>query len=318
MAALFVASESAVPAESRFLPSVGMTNLTSNSSINEHCESREDVEGINLLTIDHVTVCGSDLERMRRGFASIGLQTEYGGAHANGLTHMALVGFEDGSYVELIAPVEGGDFSKASGMMAGWMPLMLGDGGTGAWAIRAPEIHGRVNELRARGIEVRGPERGGRTKPDGTRLEWETAVVGAGAAGTVLPFMIEDRTERELRARAGSNQLGVGGVAAVLIGVRELEAAINLFHRAYGREDAALEEHPEFGARLAWFERTPVILAEATGSWLSKRLEKFGEGPVGFLLRGAKIHGADSNWFGKHVRWFEEKRIGAKIGLIDV
>jgi Glyoxalase-like domain len=269
--------------------------------------------------IDHVTVCGSDLERMRSGFAAIGLETEYGGAHANGLTHMALVGFEDGSYVELIAPVKGGDGAKATGMMAGWMPLMLGDAGGGAWAIRAPGIQGRVDELRERGIDVRGPERGGRAKPDGMRLEWETAVVGSGAAGAVLPFMIEDRTERELRVRAGSNLLGVDGVAAVVIGVRELGTTIDLFRRAYGWEGAEVEEHSEFAARLGRFTGTPVILAEAltTGSWLSKRLEKFGESPVGFLFSGVRIEEVQPSWFGKRVQWLEEGKIGAKVGLIE-
>jgi len=277
------------------------------------------LERMTVMTIDHVTVCGSDLQRMRSGFAAIGLETAYGGAHANGLTHMALVGFEDGSYIELIAPVAGGDSSKASGMMAGWMPLMLEDVGTGAWAIRASGIRARVDELRGRRIEVRGPDRGGRAMPDGTRLEWETAVVGPGSAGAMLPFMIEDRTERTLRVRAGSNWLGVRGVAAVVIGVRGFEGAIELFRRAYKWDAAALEEHPEFGARLARFAGTPVILAEAlaTGSWLSERLKRFGEGPVGFLLWGSGIESADSSWFGKRVLWLEEGNVGAKVGLIE-
>jgi len=270
------------------------------------------------MQIDHVTVCGSDLEKMRSRLAAIGLETEYGGAHANGLTHMALAEFEDGSYVELIAPAEGADLAGASGMMAGWMPLMLGDAGAGAWAIRAPGIQARVDALRGRGIEVCGPERGGRAKPDGTRLEWETAVVGPGAAGAVLPFLIEDRTERVLRVRGRSNQLGVTGVAAVVIGVRELEGAIRLFRRAYEWDGAALEEHPEFGARLARFAGTPVILAEAlaTGAWLGDRLERFGEGPVGFLLSGVRIENLQPSWFGKQVQWLEGK-IGAEVGLIE-
>jgi hypothetical protein len=270
------------------------------------------------MLIDHVTVCGSDLERMRRGFAESGLKTEYGGAHANGLTHMALVGFEDGSYVELIAPFERADPAKATGMMASWMPLMLGDAGAGAWAIQAAGIQGRVDELRGRGIAVGGPERGERAKPDGTRLVWETAVVGPGAAGAVLPFMIQDVTERSLRVRSSANESGVRGVAAVVIGVRGLAAAMDLFRRAYRWEDAAVEEHPEFGARLAWFVGTPVILAEslAMGSWLSERLKRFGEGPVGFLL-WTTIDSTEHNWFGKPIRWLEEKGVGAKIGLVS-
>lgn len=59
------------------------------------------------LKVDHASVCGPDLEPMRQAFASVGLVTDYGGPHAS-VTHMALLGFEDGSYLELIAPQKPG------------------------------------------------------------------------------------------------------------------------------------------------------------------------------------------------------------------
>jgi hypothetical protein len=269
------------------------------------------------LKIDHVTVCGDDLDRMRRGFAAIGLTTDYGGAHANGLTHMALAGFDDGSYLELIAPTPGAELTKANGMMADWMPLMTGNAGAGAWAIRASRIHERADELRSRGIAVRGPERGGRTRPDGIRLEWETAIVGAGPAGSVLPFMIEDRTERSLRVAASENRFGVMGVAGVVIGVRDLSQATELFRRAYGWEAPDLEEHPEFGSRLAHFQGTPVILGESLAgvTWLSERLAKFGEGPVAFLFSRPGEFREDPAWFGKPVQWCPEQETGARMGV---
>jgi Glyoxalase-like domain len=272
------------------------------------------------MTIDHVTVCGDDLERMRQGFAKIGVATDYGGAHANGLTHMALAGFEDGSYLELIAPPSGADLAKASGMMSGWVPLMTGNAGTGAWAIRASAIHERADELRERGIAVRGPERGGRTRPDGIRLEWETAIVGAGAAGSVLPFMIEDRTERSLRVEPSVNQLGARGVAAVVIGVGNLSKATELFRRAFGWEAPAVEEHPEFGARLAQFRGTPVILGEAlaTGAWLAKRLTRFGEGPAAFLFSKTTAFREEAVWFERPVSWCPEQETGTRIGVIGM
>jgi hypothetical protein len=271
------------------------------------------------MLIDHVTVCGDDLERLRREFAAVGIPSEYGGAHANGLTHMALAGFEDGSYVELIAPVKGADPARATGMMAGWMPLMVGNAGAGAWAVRASGIHEHAEELKSRGIEVRGPERGGRIRPDGVQLEWETAIVGPGSAGSVLPFMIEDRTERSLRVRPSANELGVRGVAAVVIGARDLVAAGNLFRQAYGWGEAAVEEHGEFGARLAHFAGTPVIVAEAmeSGSWLKERVRRFGDGVVGFLLAGQKTGlTGKAQWFGKHVAWLDASSAGGMAGIV--
>ena len=56
------------------------------------------------LVVDHATVCGSNLDTLQQEFASVGLKADYGGPHANGVTHMALLGFENGSYLELIAP----------------------------------------------------------------------------------------------------------------------------------------------------------------------------------------------------------------------
>lgn len=270
------------------------------------------------MTIDHVTVCGHDLDRMRRGFAGVGLLTEYGGAHANGLTHMALAGFEDGSYLELIAPTRGADLTKARGMMAGWLPLMTGNAAAGAWAIRASGIQEQADELRARGIVVRGPEPGGRTRPDGVRLEWQTAIVGPEPAGSVLPFMIEDRSERCLRVRASANQLGVRGVAAVVLGVQDLPETTALFRRAFGWEAPAFEKHLESGVELARFHGTPVILAEAlaSDSWISERLVKFGAGPVGFLLSRTAEFPEEVQWFGKRMRWCPEEETGARIGVI--
>jgi len=276
------------------------------------------------LKIDHVTVCGRNLERMRGAFAEVGLATEYGGRHANGLTHMALAGFEDGSYLELIAPVDASDPALAvhgTGMMSGWMPLMIGAAGAGAWAVRAKGIHAEAERLRRRGIAVRGPERGGRTRPDGTALEWETALVGTGAAGSVLPFVIEDRTERTLRVRAseGERPQGFYGVSAVVIGVRDLLGASTLFDRAFGLGEAAVEDDAAVGVRLAFFSGTPVMLAEPLGtSWLSERLEQFGECPAGFVLAasGKMKVARTSSWFGRRIGWLDERALGARVGVV--
>src|SRR6516225_9829145 len=90
------------------------------------------------LQVDHVTVCGSDLAAMRRGFADAGLVTSYGGPHAHGVTHMDQLAFRDGSYLELIAPVARGG---AAGLMGGWAKLMEGNAGAGAWAAQSEQIH---------------------------------------------------------------------------------------------------------------------------------------------------------------------------------
>src|SRR6202008_4370904 len=127
------------------------------------------------LKVDHVTMCGSNLDVMRRSLAAAGLPSDYGGPHANRATHMALVGFEDGSYLELIAPLA--PETAASGMMASWANFMRDDAGPSAWAIASADIHADVERLGAAGIPVLGPASGGRTRADGTPLQWETATL---------------------------------------------------------------------------------------------------------------------------------------------
>src|ERR1700739_1600553 len=151
------------------------------------------------LSVDHITMGGSDLDSMRRACTTVGLPSEYGGPHANRAPHMALVGFEDGSYLELIAPFA--PEAAATGMMGGWAKFMRENAGPSAWAVASSDIHAEVQRLRAVGIPVHDPDPGGRTRADGTLLEWETAILGTGPAGALLPFMIRDKTPRNLRVQ---------------------------------------------------------------------------------------------------------------------
>jgi hypothetical protein len=280
------------------------------------------------LDLDHATVCGSDLEAMRRAFRDVGLRTTYGGPHANGVTHMDLVAFEDGSYLELIAPLAA--VGGASGMMSGWAGLMKGDAGAGAWAVRSDDVHAEAARLRAAGIEVRGPEAGGRKRPDGSALEWETAIVGPGAAGSVLPFVIEDKTPRRLRVPEASSLVGnlISGVAVVLLGVRDFDKSVALFRTAYDLEDPRHERWKDLGMTIAFFPGTPVMLAGAfkDDCWLMGRIGRFGECPAAFLLGTRELDAAIERyrlgnpdaWCGRRLAWFDESRLRwTKLGVIE-
>ena len=277
------------------------------------------------LKVDHVTVCGVDLEIMRKAFASVGLASDYGGLHANGVTQMALVGFADGSYLELIAPTKP---SVVTG--SDWGKFMEGDAGPCAWAVGTSDVQGDVARLKADGMLTHGPAAGGRKKQDGTQLRWETASLGPGPPGSELPFLIEDITARSLRVQpsAGVQGSGLKGIALVVLGVRELEPAISSFERAYGWGRPQVEMHPEWGANLAYFAATPAVLAAPaqTESWLAKRLERFGPSPVAFLLGTSEFEpvakrfgvGGLASWFGRRVGWFEaEKLRGVRLGVVE-
>src|SRR5262249_15562055 len=136
------------------------------------------------LTIDHVTIAWSSLEPVERAFADVGLAADYGGPHGNGITHMDVLGFEDGSYVELISTMQPGPNPGAS-----WAEAIAADAGPCAWAVRSEDVVGEAERMRALGVPVTGPNPAGRKRPDGQVLEWETVVPGEWGTGALLPFL---------------------------------------------------------------------------------------------------------------------------------
>jgi hypothetical protein len=276
------------------------------------------------LTVDHVTVAGTDLKQMQVRLAAVGIATEYGGPHSNGGTQMALASFPDGSYLELIAPQTNPDQKALTAHY--WSKQIQGDAGPTAWAVRAMDVAAEVGRLRAAGITVSSPSRSGRKRPDGFALEWETAQIGEEPNGTFFPFLIRDFTPRDARAfpKGQPTAKDLKGVKLVVIAVRDLKASMARYRQAFGLPPAAEQEDPSFGARLAWFAGTPVVLATPNHrssrppSWLAKRIERFGEGPCAFVLGAqAGVHSGASKtgWFGTAIWWVNAESLGWHLGF---
>jgi hypothetical protein len=258
------------------------------------------------LTIDHVTVSGRDLKQMQAQLAAIGIRSEFGGAHSNGATQMAVASFPDGSYLELIALLANPDQKAVAEHY--WSKQMLGDAGPTAWAVRSKDVAAEVARLRSAGLTVASPSQSGRKRPDGTQLNWETARVGEEPNGTFFPFLIRDFTAREARAfptgKPTTNKFP--GVGSVIIAVRDLKASIQRYRQSYALPAPREEDDVALSARVAKFADTPVILAmplKAT-SWINQRLESFGEGPCAFVLgTGTTIHWFDPQKLGWHLAY---------------
>src|SRR5215471_13436544 len=219
-----------------------------------------------VLEIDHASVCGSNLDAMRQVFSDVGLTPDFGGPHSNGVTQMALVGFDDQSYIELIAPVKPGVTEGSD-----WARFMAGDAGTCAWAVGTNVLLQEVDRLKKAGVTVSEPKRGSRKRTDGMNIEWMTAQVGPGMPGSLFPFVIEDETPRTWRVQASDSvkESPLGGVDLVVIGVSNLDASIAMFRKTYGWSEPLIESQKDFG-KLAYFPGEPVILASG-GGWLSER-----------------------------------------------
>ena len=246
------------------------------------------------LTIDHVTVAGSSLATMQAAFAGVGLTTEYGGPHANGVTHMALLGFKDGSYIELISTQTPEPLRK----IPAWGKHIVGDGGPCAWAVQVDDVAAEAARGRALGLSVEGPSYNNRQRPDKQLVEWDSAFFGD--KGATIPFVIKDITPRSLRVRPSVSvaESSLTGVSKVVLGVGNLKTTAQLFQKIYDWPAPQIQEQLAFGAKLAYFANTPVVLAEplANDNWLANRLEQFSDSPCAYLLGTSNFLASDQTF----------------------
>jgi hypothetical protein len=266
------------------------------------------------LQLDHVGVCAYDLKSLQAAFAAIGLGAEYGGAHASGGTDNALLGFDDGSYIELIArehPAAGGGEDARL-----WKNLQPGMSRACFWAIHTDNLQALVDSFHQAKIAIREPQAGGRKKPDGTVLQWRTAAVPDDRGGDILPFAIEDITSRDLRIQPSASVKGseLTGVKRVIIGVNNLAAAVAIYRKAFRLGKPELHAGGVPLRKQAYFPGTAIILEQSSpGLRGADQVSSFGEGPTEILLgtrdleqtrrRGNLVDGG--SWFGHKIMWFE-------------
>ena len=272
------------------------------------------------LKVDHVTVAGRSLSEMRKRFASVGIRTEFGGKHSNGMTEMALASFPDGSYLELMAAQPGASLAGDE-----WREFIEKQAGPCGWAIRVADMEAEAERLNRAGITL-DPAAGGRQRPDGVPLRWTTAdIIGPGLRGSFFPFLIEDETPRAQRVylHGRPSAPAFGGVALVVVAVRDLDGAVERWRAVFGLAAPERSTDDWFGARLAWFPGTPVVLAAAQGpdSWIAARLRAFGEAPCAFVLRASgglpkSAKHSRGTWFGHAIGWFDPAALAkARIGV---
>ncbi len=184
------------------------------------------------IAIDHVVVAVNDLQQTIKDYEQLGFTVTIGGDHAHRGSHNALIVFQDGSYIELIAfkhepPVKDNDW---------WDVLQTGEGLVDAAVISA----GLVDEsarLREAGLDVADPFQGGRHRPDGVEIAWRLARI-ATDNGVRLPFVIEDVTPHDLRVPGGplaEHANGTTGIASVTFGVPSRDAATPAYTALFGK-----------------------------------------------------------------------------------
>ena len=282
----------------------------------------EDGSGTDLPAVDHAVVAGPDLDALAAAFADAGLDTVYGGEHSNGVTHNRVLGFADGSYLELISTLEPGAGSPW------WNDAIHGDAGPCAWALAVSDIAGESARIADLGVPVDGPDHHTRERPDGVTIEWDMTGVGE-SLGATLPFLVADRTPREYRITEAESVAGSGitGIAEVVVCVSGLDGAVERFASFFEAGPPEPTTHEGFGAELARFDDAPVTLAEplddGAGAWLRERLDRFGPLPCAYLLGSDDPDStaervdlsASEPWVGGEVRWIELD-VAGRIGVL--
>ena len=238
------------------------------------------------LALDHIVIAVADLDAAFADYRKLGFTVLRGGEHANGITHNVLVILEDGAYLELIAwkrPDPGNRWSEV---------FQRAGEGFVDYALLPGDIGAVVSAAQKRGLDMADPMPGGRNRPDGERLEWQTAR----SPQSDVPFLCGDVTPRRLRVQEGDvrrHPNGITGVAALKVAVQDLDASLTRNAALLGADgkvetgNATVAGAPARTAVLTLGNGTRVTLASPTGTGaLADHLSARGEGPFSVAFRG--------------------------------
>lgn len=232
--------------------------------------------------IDHLVILFPKLDDAIETYRSLGFHVLPGGEHPYG-THNALVTFQDGSYLELIA------FKEPEKPHDHRWYRFLDRPGLVDFAMGVENVDSELGRVRTAGIDYQDVKPGARKRLDGVQLEWRTLPPADTRTGE-LPFLIEDVTNRDLRVPGGADaqhENNVTGIKRLVVAVREFEEAILEYSAIIGSEPER-GEHEDLGAMTATYQcgRHEIMLAYPTtpSSPLVKRIQQAGDGPFQVVL----------------------------------
>lgn len=200
-----------------------------------------------LTGIDHIVIAVHDLDTASAAFASAGFTVTPGGAHPTG-THNALIPFADGSYLELIA-IQDAALAKDHP----WFEKMAGKQGYVTFAVGADPLDYELERLASLGIAAVDRKDGARLRPDGQQLAWQSAALQSDPP-VVLPFLIQDVTDRSLRVPGGKeaeHKNGVTGTTGLTIVTTDVRIAMQPYGKMFSAPVAALD-HGFEGHQQGW------------------------------------------------------------------
>jgi catechol 2,3-dioxygenase-like lactoylglutathione lyase family enzyme len=233
-----------------------------------------------IVGIDHIVIRVDDMEKASADYRELGFHVVPGGEHTGGLSHNALICFQDGSYLELIA-------FKGPVPQNHLFYRQHGKEGFVTYALLPEDTERDIEAARERGLEYDGPRSGGRQRPDGQRVEWQIATPRT----LDLPFLCGDVTPRELRVPTGDARQhpnGATGIAEIVVLVEDLPASLEHYGTLLGKEpEGDFDETGESNQHIATFRigDSTIMLMQPTWGELPTYLKEHGEGLYMLTLR---------------------------------
>lgn len=185
--------------------------------------------------IDHIVIAAQSLERAIETYRDLGFTVVEGGRHPYG-SYNALIGFADGTYIELLS------FYEESPAHPWWALLHERGGGLIDFCMATDDIRSDLAALRAQGVDCGELTEGGRARPDGYEVKWINNKVG-GAWQGLIPFIIEDVTPRDERLpQEREHANGVTGIHCLRLATGDAARYAGVMSAALGAEGQSITD----------------------------------------------------------------------------
>ncbi len=242
-----------------------------------------------LLGIDHVVVIDNDLDILLARFEALGFRVTPGGRHPDAKTHNALIPFEDGSYIELIAFQD----CDRKGRRA---ELLARGGGMIEYVLTSNAIEIDLAQARSHRLPYGQPAPGSRLRPDGVEVAWLDGPVTD--IGSSLPLLIQDVTccsSRVPSGKARQHPNGAVGISALTIAVSSIDNAALLYQHLLDADADTARMTRNFVEATFLVGLHRLILRQPLDFGpLENRIERLGDGPYALELHGTQAHDFDS------------------------
>jgi hypothetical protein len=241
-----------------------------------------------ILGIDHVVVIGERLETLIEQYRALGFTVTPGGEHPDARTHNALIPFQDGSYIELLA-FQG---PERSGRRA---ELLARGGGLIEYMLTSNAIEIDLANARRHRLPYGKPMPGSRVRPDGYEVAWldgQVTDIGSG-----LPLLIQDVTSRSSRVPAGEARLhsnGALGMASLVIAVSSIDNAALLYQHLLDDDAETAQLNRDFVEAAFRVGQQRILLRQPVDFGpLDHHIKQFRDGPYALELFGPEARSFD-------------------------